>query len=567
MKIKTKMLSLCIIPIMLTGIISVIISAGQFSSGMYSEISESLKASSIAALNVYNSQGYGNYSLKEDGSVWRGMNFNVSEETGIVDSIKEETGVDITFFYEKEAVMTSMTDENGGRYIGMQAGKNITEYTLMQGAQMYYENIEIGDELYHAYIIPITQPDSGEVIGALMATRSVERLESILRNNLVTMISVTIGIMVLFVVCAVIFVNTIVKGIRSAGNVVKKVSAGELGDKIENKVVRKDEIGELGKDINALQQKLVSIVGTINNSSGILNTASNQLSRTASSTLDAAKEMSVAVETITQNTVNQAAESRDVSTSMQDMGEMLGDSLQEVDAIQGLSEDMYQLSQDTAGILNELKESNEQSRRAIEEIYEQTSVTNTSAQDIKTVTEFITSIAEETNLLSLNASIEAARAGEQGKGFAVVALEIQKLAEQSNTSAKQIEEIVESLVSKTENTVSVMEEVKRIMETQNLKVSETQDIFGKLENNIILSTDKVKHISEITKQIDKVKYNMTSIMARFADSAESNASVAQETSAMTSQVAEEFAKVSELAEELKKLSSQLEEDVSYFSYE
>jgi len=55
---------------------------------MYSEIRESLKASAIAALNVYNSQGYGNYSIKEDGSVWRGMNFNVSEESGIVDSIK-----------------------------------------------------------------------------------------------------------------------------------------------------------------------------------------------------------------------------------------------------------------------------------------------------------------------------------------------------------------------------------------------------------------------------------------------------------------------------------------------
>ena len=105
---KGKILSLCVIPVVLTGLLSVIIGIFQYSSGMYSEIRESLKASAIAALNVYNSQGYGNYSIKEDGSVWRGMNFNVSEESGIVDSIKEETGVDITFFFEGTAAMTSM---------------------------------------------------------------------------------------------------------------------------------------------------------------------------------------------------------------------------------------------------------------------------------------------------------------------------------------------------------------------------------------------------------------------------------------------------------------------------
>ena len=84
MKMKGKILSLCVIPVVLTGLLSVIIGIFQYSSGMYSEIRESLKASAIAALNVYNSQGYGNYSIKEDGSVWRGMNFNVSEESGIV---------------------------------------------------------------------------------------------------------------------------------------------------------------------------------------------------------------------------------------------------------------------------------------------------------------------------------------------------------------------------------------------------------------------------------------------------------------------------------------------------
>lgn len=566
MKIRGKILSLCIIPIMMTGIISIIISFIQFSNGMYAEIRESLKASAIAAMNVYSSQGYGNYARKDDGNVWRGMNFNVSEEEGIVDSIKDETGVDITFFYEDTAVMTSMKDENGNRYMGMKTGENITNYTLLQGAQLFYRKIDIGGEIYHAYIIPITQPDSGEVIGALMATRSIDSLENTLFKNSMTMVTAMVVIIVIFVIGIAIFVNAIVKEIKNAGNIVKNVSVGRLNGS-EHKTARKDEIGELGNDIDSLQKKLLGIVGTINASSDVLNTASGELSETASSTLDAAREMSSAVETITQTTVDQAEESKDISLNMQHMEQMLENSMQEVNVVQEISTEMHQLSTDTSAILTQLEKCNEKSKQAIAVIYEQTNVTNTSAQDIKVATGFITSIAEETSLLALNASIEAARAGEQGKGFAVVASEIQKLAEQSNASARQIEEIVTSLLEKTGNTVTVMEEVKDIMAVQSNKVNDTQVIFSKLEDNIARSADKIERVSRLTMQIDGLKHSIMEIVGKFAESAESNAAVAEETSAMTAQVANEFEKVSELANELRELAAQLDENMTFFSYE
>lgn len=72
----------------------------QFRSGMYEETESRLKSSALAAMNLYDSQGYGNYAMKEDGNVWRGMNFNISKETSLVDSLKEQTEVDITFFSE-----------------------------------------------------------------------------------------------------------------------------------------------------------------------------------------------------------------------------------------------------------------------------------------------------------------------------------------------------------------------------------------------------------------------------------------------------------------------------------
>ena len=564
MKMKGKILSLCVIPVIITGVLSVIIGLYQYSSGMYSEIRENLKASAIAALNVYNSQGYGNYSMKEDGKVWRGMNFNVSEESGTVDSIKEETGVDITFFFEDTAAMTSMMDEDGGRFIGMRTGSRITENTLAKGAQMYYRNIDIGGSMYHAYIIPVLQPDSGEVTGALMATRSVERLHNVIVKNAIILVIVVLVIILFFVACAVFFVNAVVREIHSAGDVVKRVSAGELENDSVTKKKRKDELGELGNDINTLQSKLKNIVRTIKDGSSVLTDAASQLNQSANYTLEAAKEMSISVETASQRATKQAEESHEVSQNMNSMGEILSNSIDEINEIHNLSKEMYALSNKTADILRNLEKSSQKSKEILDIIYEQTDITNSSAQDIKSAAGFITSIAEQTSLLALNASIEAARAGESGKGFSVVALEIQKLAEQTNTSARKIEEIVLSLVSNTEYSVSVMEQVKENMEEQGSDVSDTQGIFSELEKNIVTSTEKIRSVSSMTKKINVLKQNMTSTISDFSEEAESNASATEETSVMTTQLADEFAKVSQLAAQLQQLAAQMDENISFF---
>lgn len=98
MKFKQKMFTLYCVPMLVYGILLLFIGLIQFENGMYKETRNSLKSNALAAMSLYNSQGYGDYALKSDGNVWRGMNFNISQETDIVDELKEQTGVDITFF-------------------------------------------------------------------------------------------------------------------------------------------------------------------------------------------------------------------------------------------------------------------------------------------------------------------------------------------------------------------------------------------------------------------------------------------------------------------------------------
>lgn len=113
------------------------------------------------------------------------------------------------------------------------------------------------------------------------------------------------------------------------------------------------------------------------------------------------------------------------------MGNMIEETNNEIEDLRNSARAMRSAGENAMKILDELNKINQQTKDAISVIYEQTNTTNTSAMKIKEATDIITDIAEETNLLSLNASIEAARAGEQGRGFAVVASQIQKLAEQS----------------------------------------------------------------------------------------------------------------------------------------
>ena len=100
MKYNTKLLLANCIPLIVFAIVSLIVGFTQFETSLYNEKQGRLKSAALAAWALYSSHGYGDYGLKVDGNVWRGMNFNVSTETFVVDDLRQETGVDITFFFE-----------------------------------------------------------------------------------------------------------------------------------------------------------------------------------------------------------------------------------------------------------------------------------------------------------------------------------------------------------------------------------------------------------------------------------------------------------------------------------
>ena len=327
---------------------------------------------------------------------------------------------------------------------------------------------------------------------------------------------------------------------------------------------RKDETGQMGRALTTLQTELVRVVTDIKTQSDSLYEAAEYLNVNTAQTSETVSQVEKAIGEIADGANSQAEETQKATENIILIGNMVEEANAETARLNETADNMQQAGIQAMDTLKQLDATNIRTREAIDRIYEQTHTTNESALKIREATTIITSIAEETNLLSLNASIEAARAGEQGRGFAVVASQIQKLAEQSNESARLIEEITDSLIKDSEEAVATMDGVKQIITEQSANVEKTGTGFEEVKKGIDISIEGVKAISESMGKLDEARVNVVDVVQNLTAIAEENAAGTEETSASTTEVAAIIQNMAEQATTLKEVAGQMEESVSVF---
>lgn len=564
MKMRGKILVLSIVPVVITSIFSLLVSQIQFSRGLYQEIEEGLRTVAVSASNLYSTQGYGDYALKEDGKVWRGMNFNVSDSASLLDSLKEKTGIDIIFYFEDKPVVTSITDREGKRPDNFENVNRMTAQVYQQEKDFFVKKVNIEGNDYHAYAIPIIQPETGTVTGTLVAVRGVERMETLINTTIFTNIGMITAIIAVFCSLAVLFVKSTLKDLTEARDCLNSLSNGELKQKTVFRGNRKDEIGDLSKDTQKLQEKMREVMSSIKEKASVLHKVSDQMQDVSDVTKYTAKEMLSSSHNIQEATMVQVNTMQNVDMNMRNMNAHIDSSLQSIETIGRLSEKNSQLGKETRSILNSLESITKSSRNSINTIYQQTNITNRSAMEIREATTLIADISEATNLLSLNASIEAARAGEFGKGFAVVAGQIKSLADQSTVSAQKIEEIITNLIRETQESVRVMEDVNNAIENQVKGVNSTKSIFEELEENILILTRNAKALIEDIAVISDTKEYLIKSMALLSEESGKNAGYSKNTLEISINVESAVNQMVDLTKEIFVLSQELTNNISYF---
>lgn len=330
---------------------------------------------------------------------------------------------------------------------------------------------------------------------------------------------------------------------------------------------RKDETGIMGRAIDTLRKELTNVTKKITDYSGNLYDASNTMSSSAQEVSSSVDQVEKAISEIAQGATSQAQETQTATENVILMGNMIEDTTTEVENLRANARSMRDAGNKAIDILEELNHINQQTKDAIQVIYEQTNTTNVSAMKIKEATDMISDIAEETNLLSLNASIEAARAGEQGRGFAVVAAQIQKLAEQSNESARQIDEIINLLIADSEKSVETMEDVKAVIEKQNENVINTENAFRDVKDGIDKSIEGIRTIAVRTEKLDEARIKVVDVVQNLTAIAEENAASTEETSASAAEVSSIVESIAENAKQLNTIASELEESIRIFVME
>lgn len=379
------------------------------------------------------------------------------------------------------------------------------------------------------------------------------------------MIGVTLAITVVFTITLIIFSSIIMKALGKAAYALERMAEGNLDIEINSLLLkRKDEIGVISNDLVKLQSQLKKIVSSMKQLSSSLDETADYLVQKAELTAEHMSQVDKAVEEIAEGAGSQAEETQNATENIILMGNMIEDNTNDIDHLNNNATSIKERGQVAIGALKELRETNERTKASIDVIYEQTNVTNESAQKIKEATSLITDIAEETNLLSLNASIEAARAGEQGKGFAVVAAQIQKLAEQSNDSARQIESIIVSLLADSDKSVVTMGEVREIMERQSENVENTNvqvtQVLEEVENEI----QAISGVAEKTEQINSSRNSIVDTVQNLSAIAEENAASSEETSASVAEVGNIINDIAESSRALKKISDQIDASIAMF---
>ena len=561
---KKKIFSLIVLPVTFLGLIVISIALTVVKGSLVGETEEALKSAATATLAAYD-QNQGDYLEADNGDIWKGS-YNISKSESIVDSIHEKAGVDVTFFYGERRVMTSAKDKDGNRIVGSPAGEKIKKLVLEDGQDYFSKAVSLDGTICYGYYVPVFQNGTDDPIGMIFVGTDKTKKDAALNRIVYMIVGVVVFVMIVCMFLALVFTNSITGSLKKSIGMVQSVAKGDLRTQIDGKLLgRKDEIGDLSRAMKALQTEMSrSIVKIADNAKAVLQ-ASGNLEGTARETTQSMREVGTAVTSIAQSASEQAAISEQASMHVSDMGERIEKTSLEMQKMKYNAKAMQESEEEGNRTIHKLLESNDEVRRLVEEISRQTRQTNESAQKIKEATEIIASIADETSLLSLNASIEAARAGENGKGFAVVAEQIQKLAAQSNESSRRIDEIVSRLIADSDQAVATMDQVADTVENQTGQMQATRMITDEVMVKLKDSMDNMREIEESVIYLDSTRQEIIKTVAELSEIARQNAATTQEVNANTTLVTENFRQVEDSTEGLKSIAGGLEESMQHFS--
>ncbi|WP_238473834.1 methyl-accepting chemotaxis protein [Paenisporosarcina cavernae] len=402
-------------------------------------------------------------------------------------------------------------------------------------------------------------PSTGWIIGAVyeqsvIAAASNDIIFSLLITGLITLLLV---IIVLYVIS-----TRFSKPILHIRDVVSEVAAGRLD--IRAKVKSKDEIGELGTQLNEMITKLHNILQVVQSSVMNVRESAEGLSAVAEETNASGEQVALAANEIAVGATRSAEEADTANKRSSELSNQINEAAEQTHEMSKLASQAEEVNKNGLNQMTRLQDFNSSSSASFASMQEVINGLGEKVLTIESVMSTITEISNQTNLLALNASIEAARAGEHGRGFAVVADEVRKLAEQSVQATDEVKKTIQLIQESSQSAMDEMEKTNEIITQQSSVVNETSDIFGQISHFVSQMQQAIVSIVDEIESVSTSKDEVVKVIQEMAAMSEETAAAAEEVSASTDEQLRAVQTVSESAEHLTRLGEQLQEAVDRF---
>ena len=581
-KVFWEFLFISLLPMAVLGLVITIYSTYTLKDGLQERTFESLKAVGETTLASVNTVYTGGWTITPDGVVMKGDTV-MTDNNLVFINVKKKSNMDVTLYYKGKLTATSLamdhefTDEEKilmsqgvkiyTEFVGLDADERLVKDVMETNEDATYTSFEFNDVNCYAYCLPILNA-TGVAQGMILVTLDKADITKYILKSVIVIIVLAVILFVIMAFVSTKLTKSMVRSILINKNLVDRMETGDfdiIADETTLKLMnRKDEIGQMMSSMGKLHNQLCKVVTEMKGISGRLLEHGESLEQVTKQADETTGGIGIAVGEVATGAAHQAEEVSDASGNISQMGGLIKDIVAAAGVLTDSADDMLKAQEISQQQFNKLSQTNKNTMAAITAMNEQIGKTNTSIKFINEAVDMISSIADQTTLLSLNASIEAARAGEAGRGFSVVASEIQKLANESNDSATRIKANIAEVIQNSTNTMAEMQNMKTTIDEQIQCLDETIQQFDQLAQGVKATSSEAKNIEKYANKCDEARKHTEEIMNTLASISEENASGAEETTASMDTLAATMTQVSESSTDIERLARDMDNSLKFF---
>jgi methyl-accepting chemotaxis protein len=522
---------------------------------IYVEVEESLVNTATLLRDTIEKECNGDYKTV-DGVLYAG-DFDITSLDTVMTTFANDTDVYTTIFYGSERYLTTLPVSNG-----TSASDEVIANTYRNGENYFVKKLNINGTLYAACYVPL-HDTSGNIVGMVFAGKESAGVIESINGFCFKIISLYTILMIIFAILVFLFGTKIKKKVAIVAEQVDTLASGDISTTTD---VRSSiqEFYDIGEEVESLRQKLVSAVTAIrDNADNVVSTA-EVISESMESCDSSTQDISSTMTELASGATSMAESVQHTAESMKNISDIANDINVKATASKGLGTDVVNGYNEADDLFKELISANQRSIDITESIIIGIKETSEAIENIQAATAIIDNIANQTNLLSLNASIEAARVGDAGKGFSVVASEIKTLAEQSRQSAGQISDVIKNINEKIAGCIDYTGQVESAMGRVSEIIEDVGNKFDANNTNISRVNESVDAISDNTSVLESHKNAVLGDVESLSAISEENAASTQEVAASIEVLSGNLNGVRSKAEELSAISEKLTDSISAF---